>query len=79
VEGATLYRLSFVDPDTGLLVLSMTSARTSLELPSEAAARLAPAATCELVVEALSGEGEVLARESLMFEPPRQGLSPVGE
>jgi hypothetical protein len=71
VEGASLYRLSFLDPQTGRLVLSMTTPETSLELPSEAAARLAPAATCELVIEALSEEGEVLSRESRLFEPPR--------
>ena len=71
VEGAAVYRLSFLDPDTGRLVLSMNASGTSLELPSEAAARLAPAATCELVVEALSEEGEILGRESRLFEPPR--------
>lgn len=74
VEGAALYRLSFLDPETGRLVLSMTAPAPSLELPVEAAARLAPAATCELVVEALSEEGELLARESRLFEPPRESL-----
>jgi hypothetical protein len=78
VEGAALYRLSFLDPETGRLVLSMTAPEAFLELPSEAAARLAPAATCELVVEALSEAGEVLARESSMFEPPRETPSGVG-
>jgi hypothetical protein len=78
VEGAVRYRLSFLDPETGRLVLSMTAPETSLELPSEAAARLAPAATCELVVEALSEAGEVLARESSMFEPPREAPSGAG-
>jgi hypothetical protein len=79
VEGAALYRLSFLDPDTGRLVLSLTTPRSSFELPSEAAARLAPAATCELVVEALSAENEVLSRESRMFEPPRSDLDSTDE
>jgi hypothetical protein len=79
VEGAALYRLSFLDPGTGRLVLSLTTPGSSFELPSEAAARLAPAATCELVVEALSGENEVLSRESRMFEPPRLASDHTGE
>jgi hypothetical protein len=72
VEGAVRYRVRLVGPSSASPIYALTTAGTAIELPPRAAACLAPAASCELIVEALAPEGHVIYRQVKQLALPER-------